>query len=384
MVDVYIASDNIISSLGFTSSENFLNCKEGKSGIMLTSDTKLSQTQIQASYINWSNITDAFGKISDNTLYTKVEKLFILSITDALKQTDINISDNKTLLILSTTKGNIELLEPDNNINIDRKRLKLWEMANLIQKHFHLVNEPIVVSHACVSGLSAIILATRLIKSGQYDNVIVSGGDILTEFIISGFQSFKAISPNPCKPFDIARDGITLGEGCGTVILTSNPALIKENEKIKVLSGATSNDANHISGPSRTGDGLFYAIDSTLKEAEVSNANKIGFISAHGTATSYNDEMESKAFTLAGLTEIPVNSLKGYFGHTLGAAGIIESIISIHALKNDTLIPTMGFENLGVTEKINVISKVEEKTLNTCLKTASGFGGCNAAVYYSK
>jgi 3-oxoacyl-[acyl-carrier-protein] synthase I len=384
MVDVYIASDNIISSLGFTSEENFQNCKKGNSGIVLTSDHKLSQTPIHASLIDWNNVYDHFGKIADNKLYTKVEKLFILSITDALKQTNIHLADNKTLLIISTTKGNIDLLEETNHNAIDRNRLKLWETANIIKKHLNLVTEPLVVSHACISGLNAIILGTRLIKSGCYENVIVSGGDILTEFVISGFQSFKAISPNPCKPFDINRDGITLGEGCGTVILTSNPLLVKEKDNIKVLGGATSNDANHISGPSRTGDGLFYAIDSALKEAAITNIENIGFVSAHGTATSFNDEMEAKALKLAGLIEIPVNSLKGFFGHTLGAAGIIESIISIHSLKNNTLIPTTGFKTLGVTENISVITQVTEKKMNTCLKTASGFGGCNAAILYSK
>jgi len=384
MVDVYIASDNIISSLGITSTENFQNCKNGKSGIVLTDDKKLSQTPLYASLINWNIINEMFGKIADNALFTRLERIFILSITDALKQTNIRVSDNNTLLLLSTTKGNIELLEQNGNIHIDKDRLHLWKTADIIQKYFQLSNEPFVVSHACVSGLNAIILASRLIKSKCYENVIVSGGDVLTEFIISGFQSFKAISPRPCKPFDIAREGITLGEGCGTVVLTSNQTLLKDKNKIKILGGGTSNDANHISGPSRTGDGLFYAIDSALKEAAISDKNEIGFISAHGTATSFNDEMESKALKIAGLTKIPVNSLKGFFGHTLGAAGIIESIISIYELKNNILIPTIGYENHGVTENISVIAKVSEKKLQTCLKTASGFGGCNAAVLYSK
>ena len=384
MVDVYIASDNIISSLGLTSDENFQNCKSGNSGIVYTSDIKFSQTPLYASLINWNSINNFFGKIANNALYTKLEKLLILSITDALKQINISVTDSNTLLIVSTTKGNIELLEQENNVNFDKKRLHLWETANIVKKYFNLANEPIVVSHACVSGINAIILGTRLIKSGQYENVIITGADILTEFVISGFQSFKAISPKPCKPFDIAREGITLGEGCGTIILTSNSTIIKDKEKIKVLGGASSNDANHISGPSRTGDGLFYAIDSTLKEAAIKNSNEIGFISAHGTATAYNDEMEAKALKLAGLTEIPVNSLKGFFGHTLGAAGIIESIISIHSLKNNTFIPTLGFENIGVTENIAIITHVKEEKLNTCLKTASGFGGSNAAVFYSK
>lgn len=382
MVDVYIASDNIISSLGYSSEENFRNCLDGRSGIVLTSDLTLSQTPIHASLINWNLVNDFFDKIGDRSLYTKLEKIFILSIERAIKQTPVSYTDPKTLLILSTTKGNIELLDRENLKSIDRERLHLWKTADIIKKYFNLANDPMVVSHACISGLIAIILGTRLIKSGRYDNVIVSGGDILTEFIISGFQSFKAISPKTCKPFDISRDGINLGEGCGTVILTSNPALVKD--KTKIIGGASSNDANHISGPSRTGDGLFYSIQSALAEASIKNINDIGFISAHGTATTYNDEMESKAIKMAGLTDIPVNSLKGYFGHTLGAAGVIESIISIHSLKHKMLVPTLGFENLGVTEKIAVISKAEEKNMNLCLKTASGFGGCNAAVLYSK
>lgn len=384
MVDVYIASDNIISPLGFNTEENFRNCITGNSGIIYTSDAKLSQTPLYASLINWEKTYSLFAEIAENTLYTKLEKILILSITDALKQISIDVSDKKTLLILSTTKGNIELLEQENNVDIYKNRLHLWETAHIIQKYFNLANEPMVVSHACVSGINAIILGIRLIKSGQYENVIVTGGDILTEFVISGFQSFKAISPKPCKPFDIARDGITLGEGCGTIILTSNSTIIKDQEKINVLGGASSNDANHISGPSRTGDGLFYSIDSTLKEAVITNSSEISFISAHGTATVYNDEMESKALKLAGLTEIPVNSLKGYFGHTLGAAGVIESIMSIQSLKKNILIPTLGFENIGVTEKISVINQVTEKKLKTCLKTASGFGGSNAAIFYSK
>lgn len=113
-------------------------------------------------------------------------------------------------------------------------------------------------------------------------------------------------------------------------------------------------------------------------------ADEIDLISAHGTATIYNDEMEAKAITLAGLQAAPMNSLKGYFGHTLGAAGIIDSVISVHSLKRNTVIPTMGFKTLGVSQPVNICSELLETPLRNCLKTASGFGGCNAAVIFSK
>jgi 3-oxoacyl-[acyl-carrier-protein] synthase-1 len=144
-----------------------------------------------------------------------------------------------------------------------------------------------------------------------------------------------------------------------------------------------SNDANHISGPSRTGEELYQAIDQAMRSAGV-ETGAIDLISAHGTATIYNDEMEAKAITLAGLQDVPVNSLKGYYGHTLGAAGLIESVISLHSMKAGLIIPTLGFSEMGVTKPLNVCRQLEEKPIQHCLKTASGFGGCNAAVIFSK
>ena len=114
------------------------------------------------------------------------------------------------------------------------------------------------------------------------------------------------------------------------------------------------------------------------------SAKEIDFISAHGTATIYNDEMEAKAITLAGLQAVPVNSLKGYYGHTLGAAGIIESIVTLLSMKENTILPTLGFKQIGVTNPVNVSTAVQKISLNHCLKTASGFGGCNAALVFSK
>ena len=133
------------------------------------------------------------------------------------------------------------------------------------------------------------IAGMRLLRSGQYETAVVAGADTISEFILSGFQSFQALSSDICKPFDKDRNGLNLGEGAGTIILSSDQNYC---EKIKVLGGGISNDANHISGPSRTGKELSFAISQALKDAGLS-ADEIGFISAHGTATIYNDEMEA-------------------------------------------------------------------------------------------
>lgn len=372
MPAVYIAADNILSPIGNTTAENFAQVKKGISGIKNHQDKALSEEPVYASLFD-DEKNKLFG-------INKLDSLLIASIKDALENSGIDATDKKTILIISSTKGNINLLE----INADDPELAdhiaMHTTAKVVAGHFGFVNQPLVVSNACISGIMAILTGMRLIQSGLYDNAVVAGADVITKFVLSGFQSFQAISDEPCKPFDINRTGITLGEGAATMILSSNPEYAGN---IQVLGGAVSNDANHISAPSRTGEELSQAINKTLAMAGFTAAD-IDFISAHGTATSYNDEMEAKAITLSGLNETPANSLKGYYGHTLGAAGLIESIISIASLKENMIIPTLGFETMGVTNPINVCTTLTEMPLNTCLKTASGFGGCNAAVVFSK
>jgi 3-oxoacyl-[acyl-carrier-protein] synthase-1 len=220
----------------------------------------------------------------------------------------------------------------------------------------------------------------RLIRSGRCDTVVVAGADVISKFVLSGFGSFQAISAGPCKPFDAARDGINLGEGAGAVVLSGNH---RYHGNLRLRGGSVSNDANHISGPSRTGEELAQVITRSLADARCTPEG-IDFISAHGTATPYNDEMEARAITLAGVGAASVNSLKGYYGHTLGAAGLIESIVTLQSMREDRILPSVGYENNGVTMPLNICTTLLSVPLDHCLKTASGFGGCNAAIIMSK
>ncbi|MCG3166926.1 MAG: 3-oxoacyl-[acyl-carrier-protein] synthase 2 [Bacteroidia bacterium] len=381
MKPVFTAQGNVLSSLGFTAAENFTAMQQGRSGIKKHSIPEFLSFPFYASLIDNEKLKAAFFPFIDNNNYTRLEKIFILSIADVLQQTGLNPKDEKTLLVISTTKGNINLLELENYGDFSEKRLLLSEMAKVIADFFGMKNTPLVVSNACISGVLAIISAQRLISSGQYENVIVSGGDLVSEFTLSGFNSFKAMSDEPCRPYDAERKGISLGEGCGTLLLTSNETLLRKAEKkITVAGCSVSNDANHISGPSRTGEELALAVNIALAEAEVGKS--VDFISAHGTATLFNDEMESKAFFNAGLNHIPLNSMKGFFGHTLGAAGVIEAVVTLESINRNMLLPSHGFENLGVPAPLNIIKQNVQKEINTALKTASGFGGCNAAVVF--
>lgn len=372
--DVFVVADNVFTPLGKTTAENFENLKQGKSAVSKHADRSISPQPFYAALLDKD---EAFLK--DQT-YTKFEALLIASIGDALRQVNVEASDSKTVLIISSTKGNISLLETEKYNPELKERIALSTSAKLVAAWFGFNNPPVIVSNACVSGVMAIITGMRLLRTGQYENAVIAGADVISEFILSGFQSFQALSPRVCKPFDKNRDGLNLGEGAGTTILSSNK---KYTGNIKVLGGGTSNDANHISGPSRTGEELSFAINRALKDAAVS-ADAIDFISAHGTATAYNDEMEANAIGLSGLAAVPLNSLKASYGHTLGAAGLIESIISVRSIADDIILPTLGFEENGVTKPVNVVKSALNTKTRNFLKTASGFGGCNAAVVFGK
>jgi 3-oxoacyl-[acyl-carrier-protein] synthase-1 len=378
--NVFIASDNIITSLGFTTIENANNMLAGSTGIRLTEDKHISPSPFYASLIDSKKLNSRFSLIADPDHFSRFEQMSICSIKDALSGMDLDYADPRSLFILSTTKGNIDLLETEKTNKYEKERIYLWSAARLIRRFFNFRNEPVVISNACISGVQAIITGAHLIRAGIYDTVIINGTDIISEFVFSGFNSFKSLSTGPCRPFDKTRDGLSLGEGSGTIILTSTPSLAKSKERVLASEGFTTNDANHISGPSRTGEGLFLAINRLLKKTPAG----IDFISAHGTATPYNDEMESIAITRAGLQSVPINSFKGYWGHTLGAAGIIESVMSVYSLRNNVLINTLGYHEAGLTNPLAIIDRVIRKEINNCLKIASGFGGCNAAIIFCK
>ncbi len=377
MRDVYISSDNIISPIGSTSAENFAQLQKNVSGVKKHADRSMSEQDFYASLFEAGK---NFSAGMDEKDFTRFEQLLIASINDALKNSKVKPADKRTILIISSTKGSISLLETETVDHSLKTRMALHHSAKLVAEHFGFTVKPVVVSNACISGLLGIITAMRMLRSGQYDHAVVAGADVISKFVLSGFQSFQAVSDGPCKPFDESRTGINLGEGAATVILTTDPEL---SNGMKITGGSVSNDANHISGPSRTGEELYQAISRAMNEAGVI-ATDIDLISAHGTATVYNDEMEAKAVSLANLQEVPLNSLKGYYGHTLGAAGLIESIVSVHSLKEGIIIPTLGFENMGVSKPLNVFNKPRKASMKNCLKTASGFGGCNAAIIISK
>lgn len=375
--EIYITDYSCVTPLGFNVDTNWKALLEGQSGVDLHKIID-NQDAFHASMIDSEKLNEEFNRFftQNNNHFTRLEKMLLLSLRPLVEQHTIS---EDTAFILSTTKGNISLLKNQSELP---EAVYLSKLAEKMADFFGFKTKPIVVSNACVSGVMAIAVAKNMIQAGKYKDAFVIAGDELSEFVISGFNSFQAIGSGPCKPYDKNRDGINIGEAAAAVYITSNPS---QNEKFrfKVLGDSAVNDANHISGPSRTGDGLYASIKNAMAEANVSS-EQIDFISAHGTATLYNDEMEAIAFNRMELQNAPLNSMKGYYGHCLGASGLLESIISMESALHSTLLPSKNFEETGVTQSLNIIRENQSAEIKYILKTASGFGGCNAAVVLEK
>lgn len=373
--EVYITDYNCVTPLGFDVASNWNALLQGKSGVAKHKVIE-NQEAFYASIIGSEKLEEEFNRVFDNKDFTRLEKMFLLSLKPLVERHNIT---EETAFILSTTKGNISLLKNQATLP---EGAYLSSLAQKIADFFGFKTKPIVVSNACVSGVMAIAVAKNMIQAGKYKDAFVVAGDEISEFVISGFNSFQAIGSEPCQPYDKNRSGINIGEATAAAFITSERT-INENLSFRILGDSAINDANHISGPSRTGDGLYASIKNAMTEAQVS-AEQINFISAHGTATIYNDEMEAIAFNRMELQHVPLNSMKGFYGHCLGASGLLESIISMESALHNTLISSKNFEEMGVSQPLHIIKENQPAEIKYILKTASGFGGCNAAIVLEK
>lgn len=363
-----VISDNITSPLGLTTEQTYKAVRQGKSG--------LSHYPCENGEGGWNDLpfpieASLFNKEQWDKImvdgFSKFESLVLHSVKAAIST--LNFNKEHAILILSSTKGDIELLEKGEDMS------SLADAAKKVSMAIGIENDPIVVCNACISGVSAIILGQRLVDCGNYSNVIVCGADVQSRFIVSGFQALKALSEEPCRPFDIERLGLNLGEAAATIVLSSE---MNSPKGWKIDKGAICNDAYHISAPHPKGLGAGMALRK-MKDAD----NPISVIGVHGTATMYNDQMESKAIEMAELQDVPLSALKGYFGHTMGAAGVLETIITMRALEDGLILPSKGFETCGVSGKVKISDKSVMVHGNTFVKMLSGFGGCNGAVRVS-
>ena len=263
----------------------------------------------------------------------------------------------------------------------------IFSVASALAREVGARGPVLSVSVACASGTVAVGVGADMIRKGECDAVLVGGVDLLSEFVFAGFDSLRALSAAPARPFDRRRDGLTLGEGAAFLLLEGAARAREEGRApLALVSGyGSAADAHHMTRPSPSGEGLVRAVEAALSDASVAPAG-IGFVSAHGTATVFNDRMEAAAFrTLFGerTGRVPTNSIKGAVGHTLGAAGAIEALLCTLVLERGAIPPTAGFEEPDPECALDVVVGAPRPlpgAVRHVLSTSSAFAGTNAAL----
>ncbi len=450
---IRIVSDNVTSPLGLTTAENYAALRRG--------DTALRETD-GCLGVPGRFCVGMFPEERRAALrlegFSWFESLVIRSIRDALGRCEVNPASSRTVFILGTCTAGVE--ELGSVPEADGDYLAPGAAAKKIASALGFINDPLVLSNACISGAAAQLFAARLISAGVYDSAVVCGADAVSAFVLAGFGSLKALSPYKCRPFDMERLGLNIGECAATMVLTGDgdfkgdPGLSAAGDETSsgrveagfngtesldgmngtearrngggnllnggcfwtLAAGCMSNDAYHISAPIPSGEGVRRTLDGALglpggggtlqrdvpaagedavalqedapRSADGVSAmrfkERLACVTAHGTATMFNDQMESKAIAEAGLGDVPVTALKPHFGHTFGASGVLEAIMTARALDEGVILPVRGFGELGVSGKINVCKTLAHTDKKAFVKIQSGFGGCNASLVYSR
>lgn len=286
-----------------------------------------------------------------------------------------------TGLLLASIKGRIDLIRP--GLAGDEDALQRLEPQRLLEDLCDRLklSQGENIHAACASSTIALGQAAARIRAGHSDAVLVLAADLVSELVFSGFSALKGLATSSCRHFERRRDGLLLGEGAAALLLmTPEQAAISGLPVLAELVGwGCAADAHHITAPARDGAGLIAAVGQALRLAKAS-AREVRAINAHGTGTLYNDAMELTAFAeLFGAQALPLNSLKGALGHSLGAAGAIEAVLAVAALQHGHLAPTWGCEQPEET-RLRLSTEAQEFAPGLLLSTNSGFGGINAAL----
>jgi 3-oxoacyl-(acyl-carrier-protein) synthase len=287
------------------------------------------------------------------------------------------------LLMVATTNGEIDILERSVLGGMsDAAGSRFDRLADKIRRLCGLVEPGMVVCAACASSSAAVAQGAGMIRDGERDCVLVVACDNVSEFVAAGFSSLMALDKDVARPFDKNRKGLSLGEAGTLLLLMSDARAAREGRPVlaRISGWGLTSDANHITGPSRDGSGLALALRKALDSAGIS-AGEVGSICAHGTGTEYNDSMEMKAFkAVFDRGSLPIYSLKGGIGHTMGSAGLADIIVAITSLREELVPPTVGLRDVDA-EAVGWASR-EPCSVDSSItvSTNSGFGGINCAV----
>ena len=399
---IVVTGMNIISSLGLDLQSNWDNLVAGKSGVKEISlfDASGNITRIAAEVPpGFEEFSKQHIKKRAGSQMTRVTKMCVTCAKEAVLKSgvDFNLMDKgRCSVILGVVNTGNSSAEKDTTQQNRIFKTMTNSMSAWISLDYQLMGPNFVVNTACASSAYAISLGYEMIRNDQADLVIVGGADSIVNFEeIEGFNSLYAISvendhpEKASKPFSKDRDGFVIGEGAGILILESETSAKKRNAVIyaEVAGYAITSEGYNIMAPMKDGEGMAYTMEKAIQHAGIYK-EEVDYINAHGTSTELNDRYETMAIKRVfgdNAYHIPVSSSKSMIGHTIGAAGAIEAVITILTIRNGILTPTINLDVPDPDLDLDYVpNHAREKEVNIALSNSFGFGGHNATLVFRK
>jgi len=394
---IFITGIGCISAIGQNVSTTIQNLKAGVSG---AGPIQQLQTQHQGKFplcevpYSKAELAALLPKLSANGRYTRTTLLALLAAQEAWQQAGSPaLHTGLTGVFSGNTVGGMDLSEQfygeflQDQQQGDVKTLLTHECGESTQQVADYLNATgmvATISTACSSAANAIMLGARLLKSGRINRAIVGGVDALTKFTVNGFNVLQILDHNLSQPFDEARRGLNLGEGAGFLVLETAATASEDKRLAELVGYANSNDAFHQTASSPDGTGAYLAMKGALEQAELA-PSAIDYINVHGTGTANNDLSEGMAIQRLFGAAIPTfSSTKAATGHTLGAAGGIEAVLSVMALQEQVVYPNLRFETpiAALEQTLIPATSTQSKAMQYILSNSFGFGGNTSSLIF--
>lgn len=394
---IVVTGMGIISSIGQSVEENLQSLISGQSGVgALTLFDSNHKENIKVGEVKLStkDLEKMLELDEEDHNYTRTALLGLYAVKEALVHAGItDVNSVPTGLVSSTSVGGMDYIEKYFNAFETETAVRKYVLSQgagdstaKIADAIGLKGIATTISTACSSAANAIMMGCRLIKSKKLDRVIVGGTDALSKFTVNGFNTLMILSDTYNTPFDQDRKGLNLGEAAAYLVLERASLAKKEGKEIVgIVSGyGNANDAYHQTASSENGEGAYLAMQKALQTASLS-PNQINYINVHGTATPNNDLSEGFALERIFGEQVPVfSSTKPFTGHTLAAAGAIEAVYSLLALKYNLVFPNLNFNNPMKELSITPQTTLLQMPIQHVMSNSFGFGGNCSTVIFSK
>lgn len=384
----------IISAIGNNAEETLVSVHSLKSGIKKLSlfDSIHNDIPVGEIAVSNDNLLKLAGISTNQKFYTRTTLLGLVAAQQAVSNAGLSeLSGERTGLISATTVGGMDLNEQYYKSLLAndtyKDYLEVFDSADSAEKiagFFGIKHHITTISTACSSSANSLMTGARLIRNNKLDRVLVGGTDALTKFTLNGFFALEILSPTGCRPFDQNRNGLTIGEGAAFLVLEAEEMAEKDRILCEVSGFANTNEAFHQTASSSDGSGALMAMEKALKVSGL-QPSQIDYINAHGTGTMVNDLSEGRAIEKLFAPVVPkFSSTKAFTGHTLGAAGAIEAVLSVLAIREQMVFPNLNFtvplEELSLLPQ----TRAENANIQHVMSNSFGFGGSNTSIIFSK